>query len=269
MDRLQYDLFAEIDRLHWWFRARRQIARVMLRQLCTGAQPSILDIGTGSGGMIEVLSEYGRLTTFEPDSQQMEITAEKYRHSHPAVQFITAERGLDSLAPESFDLVTAFDVLEHCSDHTETLLQWSNLLKPNGRMLITVPAFPSLWGANDELSHHYRRYTKATLTEAFTGAGLNPSKISYINAFSFIPVWLSRKIKEPVDKLLNPNRTAPWDFSVPSAPINLFLEHAFACEKYVLPHVDLPIGTSLVAIATRSPISSKTPSSVGALARSK
>jgi len=193
------------------------------------------------------------LTAYEPDAHTLEITAERYKQSHPDVRFVGGENGLTSLSPGSFDLLTAFDVLEHCGDDLDTLLRWSKLLKPNGQMLITVPAFPSLWGANDELSHHFRRYTRSTLANAFARAQLETLKISYINAFSFLPVWVSRKIKEPIDKIINPNKPAPWDFSLPPVPANKFLEFAFACEKNLLPYADLPFGTSLIAVTRRSP----------------
>jgi len=248
MDKSQYERFANVDRRHWWFQLRRDIAAALLRLfLANDKSIRIIDIGTGTGGMLPVLSQFGSVTAAEPDPDALEFTRHEYSYL-PSCQFIQSDwQGLNM--PElEFDLLTAFDVLEHCEDDFQALTRWRKMVKDGGRMLITVPAFNSLWGANDDLSHHYRRYSKTTLREVILRSSLVVEKISYINSMMFLPVWLSRNLKEPIEKRLGQKKAAPWDFDLPYAPINAMFRMLFSCEKFVLPFMDLPIGTSLIAL---------------------
>ena len=234
----------------------------MISRLHLPRTARLLDIGTGTGGMIPVLSAFGELTVFEPSSVALGFTRDAYQGSHPGVTYKT-----DALSTidGQFDVVTAFDVLEHCKDDLAALVEWSALIKPGGRLLLTVPAFPSLWGRNDELSHHYRRYTKQTLTDVLTQRGFSIQKMSYTYLGAFVPVWLSRNIKEKMETRVAAARAAgpdgsidasfddiPWDFKQPPAIINSALQAACSWEKDWLQYGDLPFGTSIVAIARKS-----------------
>lgn len=250
MDLSQYERFWEIDQKHWWFVARRKIVDCMISSI---VRPStdlkILDIGTGSGGMVPLLSKYGQLTATEPDQATFGYTSDRFKE-YPRVQFMHGGWESLDLPGGQFDLVTAFDVLEHCENDVQALTQWKSWLNERGTLLLTVPAFSSLWGINDELSHHYRRYDRNTLTKALEAVNFKIDKMSYVNALMFGPVWVSRNIKDRVDRVLSRGKeVSPWDFGMPPGPINAVLEKSFSWETTVLPEHDLPFGTSLVCVA--------------------
>lgn len=227
----------------------------MAQQLISGLGlspgSSILDIGTGTGGMIPVLGRFGQLTVYEPDPATLELTRSTYERDLPDVTFLSGER-LD-VDGARYSLITAFDVLEHCQDDRSTLEDWSNLLEDQGYLLITVPAFPFLWGKNDELSHHYRRYTRASLSDVMHKVGFSVRKLSYTNLAAFAPVWVSRNIKEKLENLAGIQRDEPWDFDLPPAPVNALLYGSVSWEAAWLERGSLPLGTSLICLAQKSP----------------
>ena len=256
MEISQYERFARIDQKHWWFIARRKVVATVLKSTFerNGQRLDILDVGTGSGGMIAVLKPYGDLVVTEPDDQQLRFTKEKYSQSNPDVEFVHS--GWEDFDPgdRKFDLITAFDVLEHCRDDRQALSKWRSWLKEEGTLLLTVPAFASLWGINDELSHHYRRYTSSTLTQALLDTFFAIDSCSYMNALMFVPVWISRNVKDRIDRFFaRGDAPQPWDFGMPPAPINFALEKLFSCETSLLPHMSLPFGTSVICVAHRVP----------------
>src|ERR1700753_3257380 len=94
---------------------------------------------------------------------------------------------------ESFDLVLATDVIEHLEDDRAGLREISRVLTPSGKVLITVPAFPSLWGLQGRVSQHKRRYRTASLLAAISDSGLKPINYYHFNYLLFVPIWLARR----------------------------------------------------------------------------
>lgn len=252
MDRIQYQRFAKIDDCHWWFEARRQIVSRLLKVMLgnkTGSR-QILDIGTGTGGMLPVLAGWGQVTALEPDLQTLQFTSKRLEHLGQRVSFVQTGWENANLPRSGFDVITAFDVLEHCADDRQAIEQWRTWLKEDGLLFLTVPAFPCLWGLNDEISHHYRRYTRATLLNVLHEADFVVDKISYMNAAMFLPVWVSRNIKERWQRYFSRDKMiVPWDFGMPPAMLNALLQRVFSWEKVWLSRGELPWGTSLVAVA--------------------
>jgi putative flippase GtrA len=95
-------------------------------------------------------------------------------------------------ADGAFDLVTTLDVLEHIDDDVAALAEVRRVLRPRGLLLAAVPAFMFLWGKQDEVSHHQRRYTARTLRRALGEAGFEVDRTSYFNTVLFPPIALVR-----------------------------------------------------------------------------
>ncbi len=252
----QYDRFAEVDAKHWWFVARRKVVASLLESTFKdrSGDLDILDIGTGSGGMIPVLAKYGNVVATEPEAHALSVTKNKFEKDSDAIEFVNAGWEQLDLGGRKFDLVTAFDVLEHCENDVSAIDRWKSFLKDGGRLFITVPAFSCLWGTNDRVCHHYRRYTKASLSDGLRQSALTIERISYINALMFFPVWVSRNIKEKLEVLVSGEKqpTDCWDFAMPPSPVNTLLERTFSWEANWLPNGDLPIGTSVICVARKS-----------------
>jgi SAM-dependent methyltransferase len=148
--------------------------------------------------------------------------------------------------PGAFDVVTAFDVIEHVEQDVESLKRLGQQLSPDGRLFMTVPALPWLWSKHDETHHHFRRYTKASLDAALREAGLEPVRVSYFNSLLF-PLIAGLRL---VRKKLGISETA--DDAMPSAGVNAILKSVFGFESNFIGRVSMPIGVSLLAVAKRA-----------------
>src|SRR5436190_14856243 len=162
MQQHTYAIMRRVEETHWWFAGRRRIIKSFLGRLCceitsgNGGRNSvnILDVGCGTGANLEMLSEFG-------EAEGVDISGE-------ALTFCR-ERGLENVKQgeaealpfedSSFDLVTGLDVVEHLDDDHEGLKEMRRVLRPGGHVLVFVPAFMFLWGVQDDISHHRRRYT--------------------------------------------------------------------------------------------------------------
>lgn len=247
-DRLHADL-RRFGESHWWYEGRRRVVEAELASLGLVPGAAILDVGCGSGAMLPSLARFGTVTGIETDIDAVRHCEEV----HADVATVVHGSLPDALpADGDLDLVTAFDVIEHLDDDAGALRAASRSLRPGGRLLLTVPAFPSLWGPQDELSHHRRRYRKATLTAAFDGSGLQIDRMTYFNCFLFPPIAALRWSR----RLLPARRgeaEMESDFSVgpDGGWLASVLESVFAAERHVLRVTDLPFGVSLLAVATR------------------
>ncbi len=152
-----YPILYQVEETHWWYVGRRRIIRFLVERILPtldNPKPKILDVGCGTGANLKMLANYGR--------------AEGVDISPQAVDFCS-ERGLDSVKlgaieelpyeDGSFELVTALDVVEHLDDDVAGLREMRRVLRPDGRLLLFVPAFMFLWGVQDDVSNHRRRYT--------------------------------------------------------------------------------------------------------------
>jgi SAM-dependent methyltransferase len=189
MMRHTYPLTYELEESHWWFVGRRRIIASFVKEICeqvTDRRPRILDIGCGTGGNLKMLSEFG-------DAEGVDIS--------PDALAFCRERGLEvklGAAEElpfetgTFDLATALDVVEHLDDDVGCLREMRRVLRPGGRILLFVPTFMWLWGVQDEVSHHRRRYRLSELRRVVEEAGFEVERTTYANITFLPPVFLVR-----------------------------------------------------------------------------
>lgn len=236
-----------LDSDHWWFRARRRIFdRVLDERLPGGRAARILDLGPGSGVNLPVLGRRGRVTAL--DLSEVSLARCK-RAGTP--DCVLADATQPPFKPHSFDLVCALDVLEHIDDDRAALASIERMLAPGGLFLFSVPAFPFLWGRQDVLSHHKRRYTKAQLAQRVTEAGLAIEHLTYFNTLLFPPIAVVRLLMRPL--LARSVEKGGSDLSV-KLPLGLdgLLYHSFACERGWVTRHRLPFGVSMLGWARRA-----------------
>lgn len=235
-----YIEMAETEARHWWFVGRRAITSTMIRQLQLAPDSRILEIGSGTGGNLEMLSGFGQTCAMELDDVAREIALKKTGGRFD----IKPGRCPDQIpyVGEKFDLICMFDVLEHIQEDQETLNALSPLLKPKGRIIITVPANPWMWSSHDVHLHHIRRYTASELKTKIDRAGLRAIRFSYFNTLLF-PLAIVARIKDR----LSGNPTASGT-ATPGSIINKAMSHVFGAEKHFVRHASLPFGISLLAI---------------------
>lgn len=241
MEAAEYETMAALERDHWWFAARRRVVDALLRRSAVPDNASILEVGCGSGGNLELLARHGDVWALEMDE-----TA-RHRAADRGIARDVDHARLPEVEPfpgRRFDLIVMLDVLEHIEQDRESLAKLRESLAPGGRIVVTVPAFPFLWSAHDEALHHCRRYTRRTLQEVFQGSGLQLSYLSYFNVVLFFPVAMVRMIGRVLGK------KGASDLSLPARPINAIFRGVFASERTWIGRLKAPFGVSLVAVAS-------------------
>lgn len=242
MERIVYDRMAEIDQLHWWYRARREILSDLIRrEIALPGDARILEVGCGTGHNLDMLKAFGRVDAIEVDPAARAIAATRLGHE-------VLDAPLPALAgvPDAaYDLIAILDVIEHIDEDKAGLQSLARKLKPGGRILITVPAFPWMWSAHDIVNHHKRRYTRKTLRALVSDAGLRLDMISWFNSLLFPLAAASRLAGRLTGK-------TDSDDTLPPRPVNALFEWIFGLERYALGRVPFPPGVSLVAIVSAS-----------------
>lgn len=234
LDAAYADRYADLYARHWWWRAREEVVvgeiAGIAREWNDGAR-AILDVGCGDGFIFPRLARFGDVEGVEPDRRLVTGRSERVIHTVPFEAFTAAKR---------YSLILMLDVLEHLADPIGALRRCRDLLEPDGRLLLTVPAFEALWTAHDDLNHHVTRYRRATLRAVVDEAGLELDDARYL--FHWVA---AAKIWVRLVEALGTTRASPP--SVPPAPVNRALYGMCRLEHRVLGPLRLPFGSSLLA----------------------
>jgi len=248
---LNYEVMFDVEDYHWWFVGRRAIVFTQIED-ALGAHEAphagpralpglrVLDIGCGTGATMDHLQRYGQPHGI--DLSEIALRFSRKRGHQRVLRASATELPFDS---ESFDLVTALDIVEHLDDDAQGLAEIRRVLKPGAPAVIFVPAFQSLWGPNDDQSGHKRRYRLRELRVAVEKAGLRVERISYANFAMFIPIWLGRKI------LTMLGRAEQAENRINHPIINNLLAKIFSSEAGWLRRHSLPFGVSIICVARK------------------
>jgi SAM-dependent methyltransferase len=237
MEQWIYKEMFHLEDKHWWYAARRQIITTVLKTLALPASPKIVEIGSGTGGNLPMLAQFGQVEAIEPNSEGRAFIKQL---GFPVQDGLLPDAV--PLSPESVDMVAMLDVLEHVEDDAASLKTVHSLLKTGGYLVLTVPAFPSLWSYHDKQRHHHRRYTKQQLRALCLAAGFTIEKFSYYNTLLF-PVVVGVRF---LNKLLG--RQNASDEKLPAGLTNALLQAVFASERHWLKRASLPVGVSLLVV---------------------
>ncbi|MDB5096317.1 MAG: hypothetical protein JWM80_738 [Cyanobacteria bacterium RYN_339] len=235
----------ELEAGNFWFRARN---RLLLWAVATyfGEGPGrYLEIGCGTGFVLAALE--ARFPAL--DLCGSEALEEGLALAHTRVRRARLER-LDARAlpyTEAFELVGAFDVLEHIAEDREVLGEVRRALAPGGLLFLTVPQHPSLWGPGDEYAGHARRYTRPEMRGKLEEAGFEVLRLS-----SFVSVLLPLMVASRWKQRLRPSAYDPnTEFAIPGV-MNRAFEAALGVERALIQRgVDFPAGGSLLAVARK------------------
>lgn len=225
---------AKNEKTYWWYVGRNRIIAGQLNQIHNqmhAGQLKILNVGSGTGGTISVLESHGDVINVDVSNESIRYLR---KHGYSAIIF---DGEALPFSDEEFDLVVAFDVLEHIEDHSKALTEWRRVLKKGGTMFLTVPAHPWLWSEFDEENNHYRRYTRKSLIDVFGNNQIE--KISYVFCLTS-PLIIGFRIIQKATKSSSSN------FVKLPFVINEFLIFLLKIESHILTKVNLPFGTSLM-----------------------
>ncbi len=240
MQKIHYQTIYDVEQGHWWYKTRRGIVHDLINKFVKNKPISILDVGCGPGALMTELKQYGQVegVDFSPD----------------AVSFCKS-RGIESVqvAPaeslpfpsENFDLVLALDVLEHLKDDDKAMKEIYRVLKPNGQIIIFVPAFNFLWSITDVLSQHYRRYRLKNLVQLVEGNNFVIKKRSYFNFFLFSPIASVRLLVKTLGiQMQDENK-------IGNKLVNKLMYLIFSTERPILKYFNFPFGVSAMVVAAK------------------
>jgi SAM-dependent methyltransferase len=244
MDIAAYATEALVEKDHWWFVGRRQLFSRELARLSLDRRAATLDAGTSTGANLRMLRDLGfcNVTGLDLSDEAIRFCTEK--------DLAPVQKGdINALpfADETFDLVLATDIIEHVDDDIGALCELNRALKPGGHLLITVPAFPSLWGLQDKASHHKRRYRLRGLKAKVEAVGFTVERRYYFNFILFAAIFLARQII----RIGGLETRLKSENEVHSAGINSILMPIFALDTRLAPMLRLPFGVSILMLARK------------------
>ena len=238
MDETLYHRFLEVERTHWWFRARRDILTGLAAKLVPKGG-TVLDLGCGTGYFLEALppgcEAWG--VDFSPLAVRM-----SQERGLARVRVGTTE-DLSAVNDRRYDLATLLDVIEHLDDDLGALKRAREVLKPGGRILVTVPAYAWMWSRHDELNHHRRRYTRPQLGDVMKRAGFDLEQLTYFNCHLFPIAWAVRAWRRWT------RNTVANEFALPAPWLNGLLHRVFLSERRrIVAGGSYPHGLSVLAV---------------------
>jgi SAM-dependent methyltransferase len=256
MDKLYYQEYYFLERNHWWFKVREGILKDCLAgNIPKNASPNmvpdsgsginqlkILNIGAATGKTSEMLKSFGEVISIEYDKDCCEFINQK-----SGLNLINASILEIPFSDASFDIVCAFDVIEHVKDDVKAVMEMKRVCKKNGLIFITVPAFMKLWSHHDVVNRHYRRYIMKQIIALFgENDGLIQDK-TYFNSLLFLPILFFRIISPLIPKKII-RKGSGSDFSINkiNSFSNKIFYYLFNFERKLLKKIRFSLGVSIL-----------------------
>ena len=220
---------------YWWHRARADLLHAVFSP-CVGTPRRTLDVGSAdapSVGWIRGDHPHVTLDLFPGGL----VPGEGVCGSATALPF----------ADEAFDVVSAFDVVEHCEDDALAVSELARVLAPGGRMLLSVPAYQWAWSDHDVRAGHHRRYTKGQLDRVVEGAGLSVARSTYAFGAVF-PLFVAERARR---KLRRSEAQSEGRLPAVSPRADRILMGLSALDQRLLRRRDLPFGSSVFLAAVK------------------
>ncbi len=245
--KMRQDLYQELfemEKDYWWHRAKRSNVKSLLNKYLDKKEGGkFLDVGCGTGLMLEELKDYG-------ESIGVDLFQEALNFCRKRGSFELYKADAHNLPFEdgSIKVVTALDILEHTDDDGKVLREFQRVLALGGLLVITVPAYQRLWSYWDEILGHKRRYSVSSLVDLLKENGFKVEKSSYANLSILLPSVLVRKAKALAGR--DSFKTSSDFFSTPK-PLNYLLTRIYDLERFFLLRFGLPFGLSVIAVGRK------------------
>lgn len=245
-----FDVTVEVEGRSFWCRSRNRLLFSLLRRFAPRDRPvKLLEIGCGTGN---VLSALRQLPNFELTGSEIYLNGLKHAQRRlPDVRFIQLD-ATDMPFRDEFDVVGAFDVLEHIPDDARVAQQTYAALRPGGLFVVTVPQYQWMWSDLDEIVKHQRRYSRRQLLNLLTGAGF---EIQLCTSFvsTLFPAMAAVRILSHRQPAAQRDTREAFDNQVRlSGPANTFCDAAMHIDEVLIRlGASLPFGGSLAVVARR------------------
>lgn len=233
----------DIEESYFWFLARNEILTKVIQKTTNLKQgDEVVDIGCGTGGFAQVLSNKFKVACIDTEPLALEYCKKRGLtdlHNCYLKDFDYSNRNIKA----AFML----DVIEHIPDDKEVVSQVYDMLPEDGYFIATVPAYQWLWSHHDVVHMHYRRYNMGNFSDLIQNAGFKIMYSSYFNTFLFPPALLKRTMDrisgkkaegaDPVDKV------SPF--------LNTLFLKIFSAESAFIPSMSFPFGLSILVVAKK------------------
>jgi SAM-dependent methyltransferase len=240
MKKSEYARMEEHEKNYWWHLGRLRIIKTYVsRALVDKQKAKIMNVGCGTGGTIDMLEKFGTV-----DNVDISDDAISFMKQNGYTRLTKVDDIALPFKDKTYDMVGAFDVLEHIENQTGALKEWKRILKDDGAVVITVPAYQWLWSDHDKSLYHERRYTTARIKQAATEAGLRVEKKSYAIVFSLPLVVAFRYINKITGKETDSETSY---VEVPKWVNSLFTQFLYL-EALMHNFIKFPFGTTVVTI---------------------
>ncbi|MBW3557726.1 MAG: class I SAM-dependent methyltransferase [Actinobacteria bacterium] len=248
MEQQDYRTTYELEESNWWFVGMRRIGLSLLapawRRPAGSPPPRILDVGCGTGIILEHLEPYGPATGLDFSPIALEFCRRR-----GAARLVQGQGERLPFADSCFDVVTAFGVVEHIDDDAGAVAEWCRVLKPGGHLVLLTSSYQWLWSGHDVSNHHVRRYLLREVRSLVEAAGLRAKRLSYVNTFLFPPILAIRVVER-----LRRAGAAPQPHKdtgeVPALLNRLFLR-LLDIEGRIISRRRLPFGVSIIGVAIK------------------
>lgn len=244
----EYKKLYDMEKVYWWHIGRRSIVFSIIKKFIMGSNKhlKIIDIGCGSGLMLGVLANFGEVLGVDDNDAALDFARQNGFFNVKRIDI--AHLGKESDFHNKFDLVTCLDVMEHVNDDEFLIREIFQILKPDGYVLIAVPAYNFLWSEHDEALDHKRRYTASELHRKLNDAGFKVIKRSYAVTFLFPLILFYRLFRGIFPK---DSREPKTSYVMLPKFINTFFVYILRIESHLLNYIDLPFGSSIVCVARK------------------
>jgi ubiquinone/menaquinone biosynthesis C-methylase UbiE len=250
MNQNEYELMYRFEEKNWWFIIKRKILESVLDRFEGDTKVGdrvplrrVLDVGCGTGMIPLLLQRYGSVWGLDISWEALQFCKKR-----KLTQFVCQSDGLTIPFQENtFDILTAVDVIEHVESDEALLSEFYRVLKEGGRIYLTTSAYPFLWSEHDEAIGHKRRYTFQELNNKVQRTGFKIKKLSHYHATIFLPVLALLGIK----KIFGLQNLFKTDNIEVSPFLNKFFTEVLKIEPWMLKNVNFPFGISLLCVAEK------------------
>jgi SAM-dependent methyltransferase len=244
-----FDVSRQVEDASFWCRSRnRLIGSLVMRYVGSERPARMLELGCGIGGVLTELVTHSNLSL---TGSEIYLHGLRYARTRlPQIDFIQLDATTMGFF-EAFDVVGAFDVLEHIDADETAMQRVHDALTPGGLFLVTVPQYPSMWSRLDELVHHKRRYTRVELTSKLASSGFD---VLFATSFvcALFPLMLASRLRPRRPDHENESKQFQNEVQLPGALNALFDRVMRIDEAAVRAGWSLPFGGTLVAVARKA-----------------
>ncbi len=240
-NRTSYDIESRVESFHWWFVVRRKLLGSILSSVKFPKNCIALEVGCGTGANLNAFQSAG-LYGIGLDQSLYALTLVKRKGNFP---LLAGDLNNLPIKTKSLGLIIAMDVFEHLEHDQIGMSECYRVLNIGGVLFLTVPAFKFLWGVQDDVTGHKRRYSMKEIKDKLRKEGFNILRSSFFNFILFFPILITRRFIDLLGLRIESEN------KINHPLINSILKAIFSLEPYLLRYISFPFGVSIFCVARK------------------